>query len=78
MKEKKYYFHETAVIDEGCLIGKNTKIYKDVINGKGYGLNDAKQATEIVHHIRNSEPIGLKGEYHPFAKIPLVNHPFKK
>ena len=27
MKEKKYYSHETAVIDEGCLIGENTKIW---------------------------------------------------
>ena len=27
MKEKKYYSHETAVIDEGCLIGKDTKIW---------------------------------------------------
>ena len=56
----------------------HTKVYKDVINGTGYGLNDARQAIEIVHDIRNSEPIGLKGEYHPFAKIPLANHPFKK
>jgi len=56
----------------------HTKVYKDVINGTGYGLNDARQAIEIVHDIRNSEPIGLKGEYHPFAKIPLTNHPFKK
>ena len=27
MKEKKYFSHETALIDEGCLIGKNTKIW---------------------------------------------------
>ena len=27
MKEKKYYSHESAVIDEGCLIGENTKIW---------------------------------------------------
>ena len=27
MKEKKYFSHETAIIDEGCLIGKNTKIW---------------------------------------------------
>ena len=56
----------------------HTKVYKDIIAGKGYGLEDARQAIEIVHHIRNSEPIGLKGEYHPFAKIPLAKHPFKK
>jgi len=27
MKEKKYFSHETAVIDEGCKIGKDTKIW---------------------------------------------------
>ena len=27
MKEIKYYSHETAVIDEGCRIGKNTRIW---------------------------------------------------
>ena len=27
MKEKKYFSHETAIIDEGCIIGKNTKIW---------------------------------------------------
>ena len=27
MKEKKYFSHETAVIDQGCSIGKHTKIW---------------------------------------------------
>ena len=27
MEEKKYFSHETAIIDEGCLIGKDTKIW---------------------------------------------------
>jgi UDP-N-acetyl-2-amino-2-deoxyglucuronate dehydrogenase len=55
----------------------HTKVYKGIIEGDGYGLEDARQAIEIVHNIRNSEPIGLKGEYHPFAKKELVKHPFK-
>ena len=54
----------------------HTKVYKDIIAGNGYGLEDARQAIEIVHKIRHSEPIGLKGEYHPFAKKELVKHPF--
>ena len=36
----------------------------------------ARQAIEIVHKIRNLKPIGLKGEYHPFAKKEFVKHPF--
>jgi len=27
MVEKKYFSHETAIIDEGCKIGANTKIW---------------------------------------------------
>lgn len=56
----------------------HTKIYEGVISGVGFGLEDARQAIEIVHTIRNIEPIGLKGEYHPFVKKELVSHPFEK
>ncbi|MDT7833456.1 Gfo/Idh/MocA family oxidoreductase [Flavobacteriaceae bacterium S356] len=55
----------------------HTRVYEDILDGKGYGLNEARQAIEIVHNIRNTNPIGLKGEYHPFAKKELANHPFK-
>ena len=55
----------------------HTKVYEGVLEGNGYGLEDARQAIEIVHTIRNSKPIGLKGEFHPFAKKKLTNHPFK-
>jgi UDP-N-acetyl-2-amino-2-deoxyglucuronate dehydrogenase len=30
----------------------------------------------MVTQIRNSQPIGLKGDYHPLAKLPLAHHPF--
>ena len=56
----------------------HTKVYKDILDGKGYGLSAARQAIEIVHEIRNSNPIGLKGEYHPLAKKEFTNHPFGK
>jgi hypothetical protein len=54
----------------------HTKVYEGVLNGNGYGLEDARQSIEIVHEIRNTEPIGLKGDYHPFAKKSLSPHPF--
>jgi len=44
----------------------HTMVYKDILEGKGYGLEAARTAIEIVHSIRNTEPIGLKGEYHSF------------
>ena len=39
----------------------HTMVYKDILNGKGYGLEAAKTAIEIVHDIRNANPVGLKG-----------------
>ena len=56
----------------------HTKVYKGILEGNGYGIEDARQAIEIVHDIRNSNPIGLKGDYHPFARLKTSNHPFKK
>ena len=54
----------------------HTRVYEGILSGNGFGLEDARQAIEIVSTIRNSKPIGLKGEYHPFAKKELVKHPF--
>lgn len=54
----------------------HTRVYEGIIKGEGYGLEDARQAIEIVHKIRNTNPIGLKGDYHPFASKKLTGHPF--
>ena len=61
----------------GGFIDLHTKVYEGILSGTGYGMEDTRQAIEIVHEIRNAAPIGLKGEYHPFAKIQLAKHPFK-
>ena len=46
----------------------HTMVYNDILEGKGYGLEAARTAITIVHDIRTTEPIGLKGEYHPYIK----------
>lgn len=56
----------------------HNRVYESILDGNGYGLEDARQAIEIVHEIRHAKPIGLKGEYHPFAKKALAKHPFLK
>ena len=56
----------------------HTKVYEGVINGEGYGLEDARQAIEIVHDIRNASPLGLIGDFHHFAKKPLISHPHRR
>jgi len=55
----------------------HTNSYSKILNGEGFHLEEARTAIEIVHSIRNSFPIGAKGDYHPFVKLPLSKHPFK-
>jgi len=52
------------------------KSYEEILKGNGYRLNEAKRAIQIVHDIRHKTPLGLKGDYHPFCKLPLTKHPF--
>ena len=52
--------------------------YKAILAGNGFRISEALNAIKIVHEIRNANPIGLKGEYHPFAKKALSTHPFHR
>ena len=46
----------------------HTETYKEILKGNGFGLDDARPSIETVFTIRNSKPVGLKGDYHPFLK----------
>lgn len=54
----------------------HTESYKKILAGEGFGLDQAYQSIKIVHDIRNTRAIGLKGDYHPLAALPLATHPF--
>lgn len=54
----------------------HTKSYENILAGNGFRISEARNCIQIVHDIRNSTPIGLKGDYHPLAKLPLSKHPF--
>lgn len=56
----------------------HTKSYDAILNNKGFRISEAINAIDIVHHIRTSKPVGLKGAYHPFAKLDPARHPFEK
>jgi len=56
----------------------HTVSYAEILKGNGFGLQDSKQSIITAHDIRNSEPIGLKGDYHPFADKKIEYHPFYK
>ena len=46
----------------------HTRSYEEILKGNGFRLKEAKPSIEIVSTIRHLEPIGLKGECHPFCK----------
>lgn len=54
----------------------HTRSYEEILKGKGYPIGASRKAIEIVHEIRHEQPVGLKGDYHPFAKKPQSKHPF--
>lgn len=56
----------------------HTASYQEILEGRGYRISETRQSIDIVHDIRHKEPMGLKGEYHPLAKLPLTPHPFKR
>lgn len=45
----------------------HTKTYEHILGGNGFGLLEAKNAIQTVYTIRNTAPVGLKGEYHPIC-----------
>ena len=44
----------------------HTVTYREILKGNGYGILDALPSIEVAYKIRNSVPIGLKGDYHQF------------
>lgn len=54
----------------------HTKSYEKILEGNGFRISEAKPCIEMVHDIRVAKPIGLVGDYHPLAKLPLAKHPF--
>jgi len=83
IKEKGMRTYRTISIDgdefefSGGFTELHTKSYERILAGEGFGIHECKQAVQIVHDIRQSQPIGLKGEYHPLARLEVAKHPFE-
>jgi UDP-N-acetyl-2-amino-2-deoxyglucuronate dehydrogenase len=54
----------------------HTHSYEHVLEGKGFGLDEAVNSIQLVHDIRHMKPLGLVGEYHPLAAGEMAKHPF--
>jgi UDP-N-acetyl-2-amino-2-deoxyglucuronate dehydrogenase len=46
----------------------HTLSYKEILAGKGFGLEENRVAIETVSKIRNQPQLGLIGDYHPFLR----------
>ena len=54
----------------------HTQSYNKILSGEGFGLEETKRGIRMVHDIRTQKPVGLQGDYHPLAGLPLKEHPF--
>ncbi|MCL2501990.1 MAG: Gfo/Idh/MocA family oxidoreductase [Bacteroidales bacterium] len=54
----------------------HTLSYRMILEGKGFGLEEAKNAIEMAHTIRHAKPLGCVGDYHPLARLACPPHPF--
>jgi len=54
----------------------HTKSYQHILEGKGFGLQDAMTSVQIVHDIRNATLSPIQGDFHPLVKHKLSRHPF--
>ena len=54
----------------------HTESYRKILAGEGFRIGEARPCIETVSAIRNATPVGLVGDYHPLAKLPLSRHPF--
>lgn len=55
----------------------HTHSYQHILDGHGFGLEEAMGSISLVHDIRHMKPAGLVGEYHPLAAGELTKHPFE-
>jgi len=46
----------------------HTIVYKEILSGKGFGLEDALPSIVLAHDIRNAEALGINQNSHPFLK----------
>lgn len=44
----------------------HTRSYEEILAGRGFGLEENRVAIETVAIIRNANPLGRAGDYHPF------------
>ena len=74
IKQKGQRTYRSITIDgeeiefSGRFTDLHTVVYKDILNGGGFGVEDARPSIELVYQIRNIKPVGFNERSHPLAK----------
>lgn len=74
VKKNKVRTYRSITVDtkeiefSGGFTDLHTLSYREILKGSGFSLSEAKNSINIVSKIRELQPIGLSGEYHPFAR----------
>ncbi|MHA1988398.1 MAG: Gfo/Idh/MocA family oxidoreductase [Promethearchaeota archaeon] len=48
--------------------GLHTNVYKEILAGNGFGIDDARASVNLVYEIRNAKAVSNSDNYHPFVK----------
>ena len=46
----------------------HTLSYENLMRGEGFGVETVRPSIQVAHDIRNVEPLGLRGDYHPLLR----------
>lgn len=75
VKEKNHYAFRSLTMDgqeidlSGNFTNLHTRVYERILNGNGFGIDDAKPAVELVHHLRTNDIIQASMDnLHPYLK----------
>jgi len=74
IKEKGIRTYRSITVDSdeiefsGGFTDLHTKSYEHILNGGGFGLDEAYGSIRTVSTIRNLPAVGLDGDYHPFCE----------
>jgi len=74
VKEKDIRTYRSITVDgeeiefSGGFTDLHTKSYEHILNGGGFGLDEAYGSIRTVSTIRSLDAIGLEGDFHPFCK----------
>ncbi len=69
--------HRSITVDgeefefSGGFADLHTVVYREILAGRGFGIEDARPSIDLVHQLRNSAPVQNNGPHaHPFLKQP--------